>query len=141
MAGYFNYSKSNNAVQAENDGKFPITKAAPLLQSLLHDEFGVKITKKHARQLLEEYGYSEYQFIDDLKQEIDFLTQFPDKMRDIKIKDARDLEDLACAIKGRKGVGRPTLPEEKKLKTRSIRMTDDEYLKVKEFVKSLRASK
>lgn len=41
----------------------------------------------------------------------------------------------------RPGAGRPTLPEEKKLKTRTIRMTDDEYLKVKEYVKSLRASK
>lgn len=116
MAGYFNYSKSNNAIKAESEGKFPITKAASLLQSLIFDEFGVKITKKHARQLLERYGYSEYHhtskyynityyydaymFIEDLKWEIDYLTQSPDKLRDIKIKDACDLEDLACAIKG-----------------------------------------
>jgi len=36
------------------------------------------------------------------------------------------------------GGGKPCLPTELKLKTRSIRMRDDEYIKVKEFLKELR---
>jgi hypothetical protein len=38
----------------------------------------------------------------------------------------------------REGAGRP-LTAETPLKTRSIRMTDEEYIKIKEYLKTLRA--
>lgn len=38
----------------------------------------------------------------------------------------------------RENSGRPKLPNDIKLKTRSIRMNDEEYLRVKEYLKELR---
>jgi len=40
----------------------------------------------------------------------------------------------------REGAGRPFLVEDQRLKTRSIRMTDQEYEKIKEYLKTLRTA-
>lgn len=54
MAGYQGYSKSNNAVMAEEEGKFPLTKAIKELAK----EAG--ITQKKARAILKELGPTEW---------------------------------------------------------------------------------
>lgn len=50
MAGYNGYSKSNNAVEAEAAGRYPITKAAKIVAQ----KTGVTI--KEARRVLKELG-------------------------------------------------------------------------------------
>ena len=54
MAGYDGYSKSNNAVDAEADGRYPLTKAARIVAR----ETGVTI--KEARRILQELGTGEW---------------------------------------------------------------------------------
>ena len=54
MAGYNGYSKSNNAVDAESEGRYPLTQAARIVAR----ETG--ITVKEARSILESIGTSEY---------------------------------------------------------------------------------
>jgi hypothetical protein len=54
MAGYNGYSKSNNAVHAENEGRYPLTIAAKILSSY----FGV--SQKKVKEFLKEKGTSEY---------------------------------------------------------------------------------
>lgn len=48
MAGYFNYSKSNNAVAAEAAGRYPLTIATKVLAKM------AGVTQKVAREALEE---------------------------------------------------------------------------------------
>lgn len=54
MAGYDGYSKSNNAVEAEADGRYPLTTAIRIVAR----ETGVTI--KEARRVLNELGTSEW---------------------------------------------------------------------------------
>jgi len=54
MAGYDGYSKSNNAVDAEENGRFPITKAKRIVSAK------TGITQKTARKVLKSLGTSEY---------------------------------------------------------------------------------
>lgn len=55
MSGYDGYSKSNNAVYAEEAGRYPITKASRIVAN----ETG--LTVKEARRILEEHGnHGEY---------------------------------------------------------------------------------
>ena len=53
-AGYYGYSKSNNAVDAEREGKFPLSKATFIVSKLLN------ITKDKAKWLLEYIGPCEW---------------------------------------------------------------------------------
>lgn len=53
-AGYDGYSKSNNAIQAEEEGKFPLSQASKIVAS----NFG--ITQKQAKWLLEKIGPCEW---------------------------------------------------------------------------------
>jgi hypothetical protein len=53
MAGYSGYSKSNNALKAEREGKFPKTIAQKVLREVLLNVFSVKITTKEAKEILE----------------------------------------------------------------------------------------
>lgn len=54
MAGYAGYSKSNNAIAAENGGRYPMTRAKKIVSEALG------ITQAEARRRLEEQGPSEY---------------------------------------------------------------------------------
>jgi hypothetical protein len=54
MAGYNGYSKSNNAVEAESEGRFPMTAA----KKILADEGNV--TQKIAAKLLKHFGNREW---------------------------------------------------------------------------------
>jgi hypothetical protein len=54
MAGYCDYSKSNNAVDAENEGRYPLTKAARIVAKY------TDISIKEARSILENIGTVEY---------------------------------------------------------------------------------
>jgi len=54
MAGYNGFSKSNNATDAENEGKFPLTQASEILST----ELG--IPKIQAKRMLQDIGTSEW---------------------------------------------------------------------------------
>lgn len=54
MAGYNGYSKSNNAVEAENDGRYPLTIAVTVLAEK------AEITQKKAKAILTQLGTHEY---------------------------------------------------------------------------------
>ncbi len=54
MAGYNEYSKSNNAIDVENEGLSPLTRAIVLVAEQAN------CTKKKARETLIELGASEY---------------------------------------------------------------------------------
>ncbi len=54
MAGYNGFSKSNSAVEAEDEGRYPLTKASRIIAR------ATGITIKEARVILEEIGTSEY---------------------------------------------------------------------------------
>ena len=54
MAGYYGYSKSNNAVEAENSGRYPLGAAIKIVAKT------AGITQKHARELLNIIGSSEW---------------------------------------------------------------------------------
>lgn len=54
MAGYAGYSKSNNAVEAEREGRYPLSIAKKNLQESLLTEFGWKIKLKDCTNLLEQ---------------------------------------------------------------------------------------
>ena len=54
MTGYCGFSKSNNAIAAEKDGRFPLTAAVPMLAR------GLKITKAAARKILKESSACEW---------------------------------------------------------------------------------
>lgn len=53
MAGYSGYSKSNNAVTAEREGRFPISRAAPKVAK------AASVTRKKAREALLAVGACE----------------------------------------------------------------------------------
>jgi len=53
-SGYSGYSKSNRAVNAEEEGRFPLTKACRVLKSKLIKELDIKITLKEAKKILKE---------------------------------------------------------------------------------------
>ena len=54
MAGYNGFSKSNNAIDAESSGRFPLTKA---ISMVAHD---CNITKREARKVIIAHGTTEY---------------------------------------------------------------------------------
>ena len=54
MSGYYGYSKSNNAINAEEENKYPITIATKVLAKKAH------ITQKKARSILDEIGSCEW---------------------------------------------------------------------------------
>ena len=54
MAGYNGFSKSNNAIDAETSGRFPLTKAISIVA---HD---CNITKAEARKVIVAHGTAEY---------------------------------------------------------------------------------
>jgi len=54
MAGYNEFSKSNNACEAEADGLYPLTKAIKIISEKAH------CTKKKARETLGTIGSSEW---------------------------------------------------------------------------------
>jgi len=54
MAGYAGYSKSNNALSAEADGRYPLTQAVRVLAK------EAKITQAQARIILEKRGTNEW---------------------------------------------------------------------------------
>lgn len=54
MAGYDGYSKSNNAVDAENHDRFPLTKAIKIVAAK------TGITQKESRKVLKGIGTTEY---------------------------------------------------------------------------------
>lgn len=54
MAGYAGYSKSNNAVQAEREGRYPLSIAKKVLQELFISDFGWKVSLKDCTELLEQ---------------------------------------------------------------------------------------
>lgn len=66
MAGYNGYSKSNNAMTAEGEGRYPLTTAARTVAR----ETG--ITVKEARALLEEIGTSEYHHSSKFYNSVDY---------------------------------------------------------------------
>lgn len=54
MAGYQGYSKSNNAVDAESDGRYPMTQAVKVVRA------ATGVTIKEARAMLKEIGTCEW---------------------------------------------------------------------------------
>ena len=54
MAGYFGYSKSNNAIAAESEKRYPLTEASKILAKAL------KISQKDAKETLKEIGTTEW---------------------------------------------------------------------------------
>lgn len=54
MVGYSGYSKSNNAIEAESEGRYPLSRATKELAKL------ARITQDKARGVLLELGSSEY---------------------------------------------------------------------------------
>jgi len=54
MAGYCEFSKSNNAIEAESGGLFPITKAVKIVSK------ATNCTRKKAREILNKIGADEY---------------------------------------------------------------------------------
>ncbi len=54
MAGYDGYSKSNNAVDAEDEGRYPVTKAARIVAK------ATRVTIREARRVLTELGTTEF---------------------------------------------------------------------------------
>ena len=54
MAGYDGYSKSNNALDAEAEGKYPLTIAVKKLAAV------AEVTQKEARRVLKAIGRCEY---------------------------------------------------------------------------------
>jgi hypothetical protein len=54
MAGYAGYSRSNNAIAAENEGRYPMTKGKKIVANSLG------VTQAEARRRLEEQGPCEY---------------------------------------------------------------------------------
>jgi len=82
MAGYDNYSKSNNAIDAEDDGRYPLTKAVEIVAA----KCGVK--KKAARMVLKGSFDGEYHHTSKFYNSTDYY----DTGKAIKIIDfARDL--------------------------------------------------
>lgn len=59
MAGYYGFSKSNNAVAAESNNCFPLSVATKELAAQAKDK-GIKLTRWQARIVLETLGTSEY---------------------------------------------------------------------------------
>jgi hypothetical protein len=54
MAGYSGYSKSNNALVAESEGKMPLTEATKMLAEIAH------VTQKKAREIFKNVGPCEW---------------------------------------------------------------------------------
>lgn len=59
-SGYSGYSKSNRAMDAEEEGKYPLTKASRFLRSKLIEKLDIKIKIKEAKKILEQYWDGEW---------------------------------------------------------------------------------
>lgn len=84
MAGYFNYSKSNNAVAAERDGKYPATRFAQI--------YGFK-SAKSVRECLKSsewhhtskrYNITDYYDFESYLENIERLNEFSSVLKNLK---------------------------------------------------------
>lgn len=66
MAGYCGYSKSNNAIEAEKEGRFPLTIAVKELAKKAN------ITQKLARQILKDQGSWEWHHSSKFYNQVDY---------------------------------------------------------------------
>ena len=89
MAGYFRYSKSNNAVNAETMGSYPLTTAAKVIAK----EYGV--TQTHARQWLENNGSREWHHVSKYYNETYYYNT------DLKDEEVADLHAFTPARKSK----------------------------------------
>lgn len=86
-AGYYGYSKSNNAVDAESEGRFPLTKAVSIVSKNLG------ITKEQAKWLLEYIGPSEWHHTSSHYNKTNYYDTNLESIFET-IADKLDLEDL-----------------------------------------------
>ncbi len=99
MAGYSNYSKSNNAVEAESEGRYPLSKAARIVAK----ETGITIKK--ATSILKEIGTDEYHHsskfynaVDyyDTERPIEVINHMNERGIDSYDDALNDLEEIEC---------------------------------------------
>lgn len=72
MAGYCGYSKSNNAVEAEENGIFPLSHVGKHIQYLIIKNLGFKPTLKDCKALAEVYGTSEWHHSSKFYNRVDY---------------------------------------------------------------------
>jgi len=79
MAGYCEFSKSNNAIEAESGGLFPITKAVKIVSK------ATNCTRKKAREILNKIGADEYHHTSKFYNVTDYYDTAKAKIAEIMI--------------------------------------------------------
>lgn len=106
-AGYDGYSKSNNAIQAEEEGKFPLSQASKIVAS----NFG--ITQKQAKWLLEKIGPCEWHHTSSHYNRTDYYDTNENEIIDSVssfVEDVSTKEDVVEYVTG--NYQAPTITEE-----------------------------
>ena len=82
MSGYYNYSKSNNAIEAEKNDRYPISKAKKILARKLD------WTQEKSEQFLKKIGTNEYHHCSKLYNIVyfydvsdDFIEEYDDEIK------------------------------------------------------------
>lgn len=115
MAGYHNFSKSNNAIEAEYNGRYVMTKA----KRVLSEKIG--ITQKDASVLLELYWCGEYHHTSKFYNEVNYYD-----IRDTLLQIVEIYESNLTGINDIEGISEKT---KKVLRDYIVNTVVDKYLK------------